>query len=460
MEFCKAPFEDMYIKEDYVKLCPWMENSTILGNPLVDTMEDMWTSEKAERVRDSIRDGSFKWCNKETCPKCSSGRMDIVGEQEAKEYKALVSPRKLNVSYDRFCNHVCPSCRSSFFKPDDAYRDKMKKLKEAILPFANQVEILSTCGMGDCFASPFIMEFLKELRPQNPKFFMSFETNGVYVDERHWNELSHLHQYPMNFTITPNSFDKYTYRYLSGGIDDLEKCKDSLKFVSRLRKENKIASFKINMVVQEANYWEIPAFIQYCLEEYDPDIIQIKPLNRWFCLDAEGYWFKNVLNPKHPYHKNYLEVMKDPILQHPKVWDWTSENHDRDARRHPSFYSEVYVDFLNKLLFQEGFKREVEEKIRLLAIKNIAIYGVWKYGEICYDVLKDFDSVSIKYFIDKRKGGESKTFMGYDVKGVFRENFNDVDTIFVTALAAKQEIERDIEKVGYKGKIISIYDFL
>lgn len=455
MEFCRAPFEDVYVSENYVKVCPWMAMDTVLGNPLEETFESMWNSKKAEMVRDSIRDGSFKYCNRETCPKCASGRMEEIEDEVGKNYKAEKYPKKMNVSYDRVCNHSCPSCRSGIFVPDDAYKKKMTRLKETVLPFANKTETLSTCGMGDCFSSPFMMEFLRELKPENPNFHMSFETNGVFVDEDHWEQISHLHKYPINITVTPNSFDKYTYQYLSGGVDDFEKEKKSLKFISDLKKRGDISSFKINMVVQEANYWEIPSFIRTCLDEYDPDIIQIKPLNRWFCLDADGYWFKNVLNPKHPYHQNYLRVMQDPILKHPKVWDWTEQSHDRDSRLHPSAYDKTYVNLLYKLLFDENGMERVKEKMNCIKANSIAIYGAWRYGEIIYEILHkaELDN-NVICFIDKGRGNKGLKCKNRDIRGLYLQDFSDLDTIIISVLAAKDEIIRDLRNVGYKGNII------
>lgn len=461
MEFCKRPFEEIYISDKYVKICNWMAMDTVLGNPLEQSLESMWNSEKAEMVRDSIRDGSFRYCNKETCPKCASGRMEEIEDDLGKDYKAETYPKLMNVSYDYVCNHKCPSCRDDFFRPDDAYKEKMKRLKETVLPFANNTEILSTCGMGDCFSSPFMMEFLSELRPENPNFHLSFETNGVFVDESHWAKIAHLHKYPINITVTPNSFDKYTYQYLSGGVDDLEKCKQSLKFISVLRKAKKIESFKINMVVQEANYWEIPSFIKTCLDEYDPDIIQIKPLNRWFGLDADGYWFKNVLNPKHPYHQNYLRVMQDPILKHPKVWDWTEQIHDRDSRLHPAAYDRVYVDLLYKLVADDDNYKKISTTLDCLSSNSIAIYGAWKYGEILYDILVKAGLENlVKCFIDKRRGNKGFICKDHEIRGVFLQDFSDIDTIIISVLSAKEEIIRDLKTVGYSGNIISVDELL
>ena len=458
MNFCRKPFEQLYISDSYVKTCPW--TNLILGNPMETPIEELWMNEKAEEIRDSIRDGSFRYCRKEECPWCASGKLETMEDSEVKNYRAEKTPLDISVSYDRFCNHSCPSCRKAVFVPDQAYKDKMAKMKDIVLPIANRTKRVSTCGMGDCFSSPFIMEFLKELKPIDPEFSISFETNGVMLDEKHWDMISNLHGYPMNVTVTPNSFEKYTYMYLTGGHDNVEKSKKNLKFISELRKAGEITSFKINMVVQESNYWEIPSFIERCLQEYDPDIIQIKPLNRWFCLNAADYWYKNVLNPMHPYHTNYLKVMQHPILQHPKVWDWTTESHDRAPKHHPAVYNEAYTDFIWNMLNQENDTEIISKYLQSRHIRSIGIYGAWKYGEICYEILNKIPGIEIKYFIDRYKGNRGLQCRGLEIKGTWEGNdFQDVDAIFISVLSVYDEIKRDLISSGYCGEILSIKDF-
>lgn len=455
MQFCRRPFEQIYISESYVKTCPW--TNLILGKPLENPIEKLWMNENAEKIRESIRDGSFKFCRKEECPWCASGKLEEMEDDRAKKYCAEETPINVNVSYDRFCNHSCPSCRKSVFIPDDDYRKKMAQMKSIVLPVANKTKKLSTCGMGDCFSSPFIMEFLKELNPIDPDFNISFETNGVMLDEKHWNAISNLHAYPINITVTPNSFEKYTYMYLSGGHDNVEKCKENLKFISGLRKDGKIASLKINMVVQESNYWEIPSFIEQCLQEYAPDVIQIKPLNRWFCLNSTDYWFKNVLNPLHPYHENYLKVMQHPIIQHPKVYDWTSENHDRAPKMFPAIYNEEYIELFYKLLKEENYRCTLSKSLKKKGIRKLAIYGAWKYGELCFDVLQGIPDIEVKFFVDKYKGDRNIMIKGMEVRGTWAGNsFGDVDTILISVPSLVKEIEKDLRACGFEGNILSI----
>lgn len=178
MLFCNKPFEQLYISENYVKTCPW--TNLILGNPTENSIEDLWTNENAEKIRESIKDGSFRFCRKEECPWCASGQLEEMDEDDVRNYDACEYPMDINVSYDRVCNHSCPSCRKSVFIPDDAYKEKMGILKEVVLPIANKAKRMSTCGMGDCFSSPFIMELLRELKPEDPEFSISFETKEYY----------------------------------------------------------------------------------------------------------------------------------------------------------------------------------------------------------------------------------------------------------------------------------------
>ena len=46
-------------------------------------------------------------------------------DDEVKSYHAETIPTDINVSYDRFCNHSCPSCRKSVFIPDKEYKEKI-----------------------------------------------------------------------------------------------------------------------------------------------------------------------------------------------------------------------------------------------------------------------------------------------------------------------------------------------
>ena len=56
------------------------------------------------------------------------------------------------------------------------------------------------------------------------------ETGGPAMDIRtlqYWHKLEHLAKYPITVSVTPNSFDRETYKYLAGR-DDLAKFEESM----------------------------------------------------------------------------------------------------------------------------------------------------------------------------------------------------------------------------------------
>ena len=424
-----------------------------IGDPQKETLEEIWNGERAEFVRNMMREGNFACCNRQDCPYCMGDGLEEIDEQEAKNYQKKEFADTLFVAYDQFCNHACPSCRCEVFRPDDAYKKRMQHIKEIVLPHANNVRTRDTCGRGDCFSSPYIMEFLQELRPVRDDYALSFETNGVLFDKEHWDKLKHLHPYYKKLIVTANSFDRETYCYLSGGFDNLERCMNNLHFASELRKKGDINEFVICMIVQESNYKQIPDFIQTCLSEFDPDYVWIKPINLWFGMSEEDYWFKNVLNPLHPYHKDYLRIMKHPLLQHPKVWDWTESEHDRREERHPAYRNQRYVEMLGRLLEHENPKAYIRERLHTLGVKKAAIYGTGMMGQKYYK-LCCIDDIEIKYFIDKHNY-EGKC-CGLTIKQLYGEEFNDVDTILVSPVFFMDKIERELRDEGVRGQRLSV----
>ena len=60
----------------------------------------------------------------------------------------------------------------------------------------------------------------------------------------------------------------------------------------------------------------------------------LKPVYQWGTMDEDVYWFKDVLNPMHPYHEEYLEILKHPALQDPRVYNFGGET-SHEARPFP-----------------------------------------------------------------------------------------------------------------------------
>ena len=78
MKYCERVFRHLYIiPNGNVFLCSW--NTKPIGNILKQDLKQIWNSDEAEKIRDSIRDGSFQYCKKTGCPFCENNTLKEVG---------------------------------------------------------------------------------------------------------------------------------------------------------------------------------------------------------------------------------------------------------------------------------------------------------------------------------------------------------------------------------------------
>ena len=455
MKYCSRPFKQLYVfPNGDVRACGWTYEC--IGNILEKSIEEVWNSNEAELIRDTIRDGSYSLCNKVVCPYLSNdGLQDMTEDEFKKKTIAEKLPTEVNAAYDYICNHSCPSCRHEMFKPNEEYIKNIKIISDKLVPVINQADSTSTDGNGDCFASPYIMDMLQRIKPQRNKFLLQLETNGVLCDENHWEKIRHLDKSDIQITVTPNSFERLSYKYLSGGHDNLNTLVKNLNFIKSLRKEGKIERFQIAIVVQDRNYRELPSFVQRCLEEFECDRVIIRPIYYWFALTKEEYWFKDILNPKHPYFKEYMEILKDPIFKDERIYFWA--DHIHEEQEHPYYSYKIYFDAFSKLLSNSELQKLLERKMIEKGYNNIAIYGVNENAKMLFELLKN-TQIQINGFIDKY--ATVKEFCGIHVDKFDTVKIDMVETVLVSNFIFLENITRDLRFLGFKGNIIPFTELL
>ncbi len=456
MKYCELPFEQMHIfPNGDVRVCGWTYQS--IGNILENSIEEVWHSKEAEQVRDGIRDGSFCCCNHQTCPYLANDSLvDLSQEEFVQSVKATELPIQFSAAYDFVCNHSCPSCRHEIFVPDEQYLNNMNVITEKLLPVMRNAKAIITDGNGDCFASPSIFGMLRALHIDNLECEISLETNGVLCDEEHLKELEHLYKYNLKLIITPNSFDKNTYQYLSGGHDNLDKLIKNLYYVRKLRRKNIIKNVEISIVVQETNYKELPEFTRKCIEEFECDKVVIKPIFYWFGLTKEEYWFKDILNPNHPYYNEYMRILKDPIFDNEKVFFWGGRGVVHERADHPAVAYQKYLEKFGKLFSNDNPAKILEKKLLDMGYKSIALYGVNDMSEVLYSLLKNTE-IPVTCVVDRY--ANVKTFHGLRVYNADDFDPDLTKCILVSNYVFYKNIEKDLRFWEYKGDIIG-YDEL
>ena len=331
-KYCKKCFNYLYVfVNGDVRYCPW--NVKVLGNLKENTLEEIWHNESAEEIRRAFLNGELRYCNEEYCPECINREkenstklyecsdMQVTKEEMYELYENLPNiPKTISLAYDERCNHACPSCRKKFFQASKAYIEDLELITKNIEPYLSEVEFIITNGIGDLFVSKELLEMLSRFHPKKENFKMHIETNGVLF-KANWDKIKHFGDYPLTVAVTPNSFDKETYKYLAG-VDDLEKFEESMHFITDLKSQGKVDRIRMIMVIQDSNFRQIPDFIRKSIDVYNADEVILRPIYEWFGLKEDERLYKNVLNPCHPYYKEYLEILKNPILRDPHVFNW------------------------------------------------------------------------------------------------------------------------------------------
>lgn len=325
MKFCSRPFEYLYL-DNYkgdVSLCQWMKREYIfIGNLLQKSFDDIWYGEKAQNCREYIRRGDYSICRFEACPFLQNDSLPEKTIVYARAYPVTETPKVVNLAYDFMCNQYCETCREKKWQPIlPRYKIYMDRIYEQILPVLNRVQKITTSGHGDPFASPYMMRVLQNMKPSSRNMQLLLETNGVYCDEQHWRKLRHLYDCQIEVVLTCNSYNKFTYEHISRG-GNFDKLMENLQFVKTLRKLGIVNSYVMSFVIQDRNFREIPSFIEKSFEKFCVDSVVLKPVYQWGTMPEDVFWFKDVLNPLHPYHAEYLEILDHPAMQDPRVFNF------------------------------------------------------------------------------------------------------------------------------------------
>jgi len=266
--FCKLPFSRISIDEAgnvWPACCPdWV--AFPMGNIFKQKWEDIWYGDDAKRFRDSMFDGSLKYCDRGWCPYIGNAEAGIKDHQviplkDSPRDWTPAPPVHVNLNYDHTCNLRCPSCRSELIH----YRGEDLKKVQYIQDYVERqilptVESVALTGVGDPFMSQvfrnFLIHFDKHKYP-NIKT-IHFHTNGQLFDEEMYGKMKGLHHLNLSTDISIDAASADTYNKVRppGNWDRLMK---NLQFIKGL---DNLVLLGISMVVQKQNYMEMPAFIE------------------------------------------------------------------------------------------------------------------------------------------------------------------------------------------------------
>ncbi len=459
MKVCQWGLENIWINHSSgeVRMCGWTGSEGVIGNLLDNTIEELWHGERAERFRNSMLDGSYRYCNKKECPNCANGIVEkLYVEYEVPEY-----PKLCSLSYEEQCNYVCRFCRKEKYIPCKEDQVRIKKIEKEILKFLDKLDTVSTNGVGEIFCSNSTIELLKKINTSR-NINVVIESNGSLFNEANWEKISNLGKYNLDVYITVHSFKEDTYQFLSGTKLPVSNIINNLRFISSLRKQNIVNYFEIATVVCERNFREMPEYIEYCLQEFQPDKIRLRFFKPYGVRPLAIEWFYDIRNTKHPYHEEYVKVMQNPIFKHEKVWKWQGDTAS-DLSEHPYFMEKKRADFerkkidlINYLLTTEDIAERIRVYLKKYEIDCFALYGDTVITKTLINIL-DHNGMICSDILDSYRS--NIYYRGHKIIRPDEDNLR-YNAVVITNLTYQHDIKDKLLLLGYKGRIVGIEEMI
>lgn len=317
---CSIPFNYTEVFDDRQYLCcpSWLPVDIWDGK----SINSSFKSNKAKEVRESIINGSYKYCDKKQCPYLS-------GLKNNKYSKNFVKKTKLNSDYfrkkddietvnfcfDRSCNFQCPSCRNELINYQGNDRNQVdKKLEEITNEISPNIKKLYLTGTADPFYSKSFREFLRTLDSNKFKNLNSIHlhTNGSLWDEKMWNKLKAIHPFVKSCEISIDAATKETYENKTRIGGNWEVLLENLEFITKI---DTIKFFIFSFVVQDTNFREMKQFYEmitnYMKKSKSKFDVFYNAITNWGTYTEDEYNEKNVTNSTHKQHNEFLIILDE-----------------------------------------------------------------------------------------------------------------------------------------------------
>ena len=327
---CETPFEQLDVLDGASHLCCASWLNTSVGTVSDGDWQDVWNSPTAEAIRASIHDGSYRYCNKGSCPKIQGNSLPTKADLAATspQWDRIVDdrttslshgPTVVNLAYDRTCNLACPSCRVDRYAADATTRTRYADMQErAILPMLKSAKTVFVTGSGDPFASKNFRQLMTALTPQDyPELKFQIMTNGMLFTPRQWEMFPALHRRVALLKISVDAATGPTHETLRLGAH-WPTVLENMTFAGSLLSAGMIDNFELVFTVQDDNFREMGDAVDLA-HRVGANGLYFARLTNWGTFSPEAYRQKAVFLAPHPDHAAFQQAMQDNRLDDPIV---------------------------------------------------------------------------------------------------------------------------------------------
>jgi sulfatase maturation enzyme AslB (radical SAM superfamily) len=299
---CPRPFDTVLIdKNGSCFLCEctsWLPQSA--GNLHTKSLAEILDSVGAHALRNSIVDGSYRYCNNAQC--------SYLLDARPSGWSTKIPPvqiKNIRLAIDDSCNLRCPSCRKDliFYKEGKKFERRLQ-LVDRIIEWINLNKSPLTIHIGsdgDPFASHVYRNFMtRTIHAENIKY--SVLTNALLLKD-FAERIPHIIENLSELGVSIDGATKETYEKLRLG-GGWQKINDNLQFISQLKKKYNF-KFRLHFVVQKDNYHEMEAIIELG-KKYGVDRVWLDRIQDWNVM--QNFSEQNIFESTD--YKMYLEKIK------------------------------------------------------------------------------------------------------------------------------------------------------
>ena len=325
---CPLPFErfDIGPNGDVLVCCGhWLPTS--IGNFMTDSVENVLNSERAQKIRASMTDGSYKYCNhlecgtmtQEALPRREELHRPRTRNAVAEQNYRLDGVDEIMFAFDQTCNLSCPSCRTHrIVEKVSQSVDKARAVEKKLLPILPTARVLHINPAGEIFASKPSRRLLELINDEScPDLVLDIISNGTLFTEEEWNKFPGIHNKVRSIRVSIDAASKQTFEKLRR-LGKYEPFVSNMRFLRKLRKTGMVPQLKFSFTYQLDNFREMAAFVDFC-EEMHANFAIFERLQN-IAFSPEEYRQKAVHYPDHPLYAEFIEVIKNPIFREPRVW--------------------------------------------------------------------------------------------------------------------------------------------
>lgn len=241
------------------------------------SLNELWNSQGAQRIRHLIASGQQDEICDRHCPYRMSGKYgesavrvvdgpaefvenQLLNNEEIRERKTVLKSRPMLVKVlpTLKCNLRCTMCFQDHYGHVDLGKDFWNQVDE-LLPFAHEI----TFQGGEVTTDRAFRKFLVSPKLHaNPHVRISLITNGTILDDELINSLSGV---SINYVIiSVNAATRSTYHHVAKA-DVFETVLKNIRRWIELAAEHPLRQFDIllSFVVMRSNFEELPSFVQF-----------------------------------------------------------------------------------------------------------------------------------------------------------------------------------------------------